>query len=78
MGVTAKAGDKTTESVIMVVTTLVAGITLNQISAFLKVEETVTLNATINLEDATNKTVRLTITTDTWISARILCKGLTC
>ena len=37
MGVTAKAGDKTTECVIMVVTTLVTGITLNQISAFLKV-----------------------------------------
>ena len=56
----AKAGDKTATCLIMVVPTEVSSITLDKSSASLKVGETVTLTATVNPSDATDKTVTWT------------------
>ena len=58
--ITAKAGDKTATCLIMVVPTEVSSITLDKSSASLKVGETVTLTATVNPSDATDKTVTWT------------------
>ena len=58
--ITAKAGDKTATCSIMVVPTEVSSITLDKSSASLKVGETVTLRATVNPSDATDKTVTWT------------------
>ena len=58
--VTAKAGDKTATCEITVVATPVTSVTLNQTSASLKAGETVTLTATVNPSDATDKTVTWT------------------
>lgn len=55
--ITAKAGDKTATCAITVVATPVTSVTLNQTSASLKAGETVTLTATVNPSDATDKTV---------------------
>ncbi|MBS7291449.1 MAG: Ig domain-containing protein, partial [Bacteroidales bacterium] len=56
----AKAGNKTATCSIMVVSAPVGSITLNLQSASLKVGETVTLAATVNPSDATDKTVTWT------------------
>ena len=58
--ITAKAGDKTATCTITVVATPVTSITLNKTSASLKAGETVTLTATVNPSDATDKTVTWT------------------
>lgn len=58
--ITAKAGDKTATCDITVAPTPVTSVTLNQTSASLKVGETVTLTATVNPSDATDKTVTWT------------------
>ena len=58
--ITAKAGDKTATCSITVVPTEVSSITLDNSSASLKVGETVTLSATVNPSDATDKTVTWT------------------
>ncbi len=58
--ITAKAGDKTATCSITVVPTEVSSITLDKSSASLKVGETVTLSATVNPSDATDKTVTWT------------------
>ena len=58
--ITAKAGDKTATCSITVVATEVSSITLDKSSASLKVGETVTLTATVNPSDATDKTVTWT------------------
>ena len=58
--ITAKAGDKTATCSITVVATPVTSVTLNKTSASLKVGETVTLSATVNPSDATDKTVTWT------------------
>ena len=55
--ITAKAGDKTATCEITVVPTPVTSISLSQTSASLKVDETVTLTATVSPDDATDKTV---------------------
>ncbi len=55
--ITAKAGDKTATCAITVVATPVTSITLDKTSASLKAGETVTLTATVNPSDATDKTV---------------------
>ena len=55
--ITAKAGDVTATCVITVVPTPVTSVTLNQTTASLKVDETVTLTATVNPSNATDKTV---------------------
>ena len=55
--ITAKAGDKTATCAVTVVATPVTSVTLNQTSAQLKAGETVTLTATVNPDDATDKTV---------------------
>ena len=56
----AKAGDKTATCSITIVPTEVSSITLDNSSASLKVGETVTLSATVNPSDATDKTVTWT------------------
>ena len=53
----AKAGDKTATCAITVVPTPVTSVTLNKTTARLKAGETVTLIATVNPDDATDKTV---------------------
>ena len=58
--ITAKAGDKTATCSITVVATEVSSITLDKTSASLKVGETVTLTATVNPSDATDKSVTWT------------------
>ena len=58
--ITAKAGEKTATCLISVVPTEVSSITLDKSSASLKVGETVTLSATVNPSDATDKTVTWT------------------
>ena len=55
--ITAKAGDKTATCAVTVVSTPVTSITLDKTSASLKAGETVTLTATVNPDDATDKTV---------------------
>ena len=55
--ITAKAGDKTATCAITVVPTPVTSVTLDQTAASLKIGETVTLTATVNPDDATDKTV---------------------
>ena len=55
--ITAKAGDKTATCQITVVATEVTSVSLNKTSASLKAGETVTLTATVNPSDATDKTV---------------------
>ena len=55
--ITAKAGDKTATCEITVVATPVTSISLDKTSAQLKAGETVTLTATVNPDDATDKTV---------------------
>ena len=55
--ITAKAGDMTATCVITVVVTPVSSITLDQTCVSLKVNETVTLFATVCPDDATDKTV---------------------
>ena len=55
--ITAKAGDKTATCAVTVVPTPVTSITLNKTSASIKVGETVSLTATVNPSDATDKTV---------------------
>ena len=55
--ITAKAGEKTATCAITVVATPVTSVTLNRTTASLKAGETVTLTATVNPEDATDKTV---------------------
>ena len=56
----AKAGDKTATCSITIVPTEVSSITLDKSSASLEVGETVTLSATVNPSDATDKTVTWT------------------
>ena len=58
--ITAKAGDKTATCTITVIPTPVTSVTLNKTTASLKVGETVTLSATVNPSDATDKTVTWT------------------
>ena len=58
--ITAKAGDKTATCVITVVATPVTSISLDKTSYSLKAGETVTLTATVNPDDATDKTVTWT------------------
>ena len=58
--ITAKAGDKTASCTITVIPTPVTSVTLSKTSASLKVGETVTLSATVNPSDATDKTVTWT------------------
>ena len=58
--ITAKAGDKTATCTITVVPTPVTSVTLSKTSASLKVGETITLSATVNPSDATDKTVTWT------------------
>ena len=58
--ITAKAGEKTASCTITVITTPVTSVTLSKTSASLKVGETVTLSATVNPSDATDKTVTWT------------------
>ena len=55
--ITAKAGDKSATCEITVVATPVTSVTLNKTSASVKAGETVTLTATVKLDDATDKTV---------------------
>ena len=55
--VTAQAGDKTATCEITVEATPVTGITLDRTSVSLRTNETVTLTATVNPDDATDKTV---------------------
>ena len=55
--ITAKAGDKTATCSVTVVATEVTSVTLDKTSASLKAGETVTLTATVNPDDATDKTV---------------------
>ena len=55
--ITAKAGDKTATCTITVVATPVTSVTLNKTSAQLKAGESVTLTATVNPSDATDKTI---------------------
>ena len=58
--ITAKAGEKTATCSITVIPTPVTSVTLSKTSASLKVGETVTLRATVNPSDATDKTVTWT------------------
>ena len=58
--ITAKAGEKTATCSITVIPTPVTSVTLSNTSASLKVGETVTLSATVNPSDATDKTVTWT------------------
>ena len=58
--ITAKAGDKTATCQITVVATEVTSVTLNKTTASLRAGETVTLTATVNPADATDKTVTWT------------------
>ena len=58
--ITAKAGEKTASCTITVVPTPVTSVTLNKTTASLKVGETLTLSATVNPSDATDKTVTWT------------------
>ena len=58
--ITAKAGEKTASCTITVIPTPVTSVTLSKTSASLKVGETVTLSATVNPSDATDKTVTWT------------------
>ena len=58
--ITAKAGDKTASCTITVEPTPVTSVTLDKTSASLKVKGTVTLKATVNPDDATEKTVTWT------------------
>ena len=58
--ITAKAGDKTATCQITVVATPVTSITLDKTSACLRAKETVTLTATVNPSDATERTVTWT------------------
>ena len=55
--ITAKAGDKSATCAITVVATPVTSVSLDKTSASLKAGETVTLTATVNPSDATDKTV---------------------
>ena len=55
--ITAKAGDKTATCTVTVEPTPVTSVTLDKTSASLKVKGTVTLKATVNPSDATDKTV---------------------
>ena len=55
--ITAKAGSKTATCQITVVATEVTSVTLNKTTASLRAGETVTLTATVNPDDATDKTV---------------------
>ena len=63
--ITAKAGDKTATCQITVVATEVTSVTLNKTAASLKAGETVTLTATVNPSDATDKTVTWTTSDQT-------------
>ena len=63
--ITAKAGDKTATCQITVVATEVTSVTLNKTTASLKAGETVTLTATVNPDDATDKTVTWTTSDQT-------------
>ena len=58
--ITAKAGSKTATCQITVVATEVTSVSLNKTTASLKAGETVTLTATVNPSDATDKTVTWT------------------
>lgn len=58
--VTAKAGEKTASCLITVLATPVTSVTLDKSTASLMVGETVTLTATVNPENATDKTVTWT------------------
>ena len=55
--ITAKAGDKSATCAITVVATPVTSVTLDKTDASLKVGETVTLTATVNPDNASDKTV---------------------
>ena len=55
--ITAKAGEKEATCSVTVVATPVTSVTLNKTSESLKVGETLTLSATVNPDDATDKTV---------------------
>ena len=55
--ITARAGDQTATCTVMVGATPVTGISLNKTSVSLKVNESVTLTATVTPADATDKTV---------------------
>ena len=55
--ITAKAGDKTATCLVSVLTTDVTSVTLDKTTASLRAGETVTLTATVNPSDATDKTV---------------------
>ena len=63
--ITAQAGNKTATCQITVVATDVTSVTLNKTSASLKAGETVTLTATVNPSDATDKTVTWTTSDQT-------------
>ena len=63
--ITAKAGDKTATCQITVVATEVTSVTLNRTTASLKAGESVTLTATVNPDDATDKTVTWTTSDQT-------------
>ena len=58
--ITAKAGEKTASCAILVEATSVTSISIDKTSASLKVGETVTLTATVNPDDATDKMVSWT------------------
>ena len=58
--ITAKAGDKTATCAVTVEATPVTSITLDRTTASLKVGQSVTLTATVNPSDATDKTVTWT------------------
>ena len=58
--IAAKAGSKTATCQITVVPTEVTSVTLNKATASLRADETVTLTATVNPSDATDKTVTWT------------------
>ena len=55
--ISAKAGDKIATCVVTVIGNPVTGITLDKSSASMKVNETITLYATVSPDDATDKTV---------------------
>ena len=63
--ITAKAGSKTAICTITVVATEVTSVTLNKTTASLKAGETVTLTATVNPSDATDKIVTWTTSDQT-------------
>ena len=63
--ITAKAGDKTATCQVIVLATDVTSVTLNKTTASLKAGESVTLTATVNPDDATDKTVTWTSSDET-------------